>query len=815
MGTMKTAESKISGESAIKKCSFFGKEGGEGFFSQPARHSSLFFSKAPTHPNDIQPRLSVGEPDGDREPPKEKIRKKPIFESDAESPDDDNNTLHKKGTVEHPSSSQTVSPGVESKLASTKGSGASLPDSSRHQMESAFGADFSDVRIHNDTDAAQMNNDLNAHAFTYGKDIYFGTGKYDSSGQSGRHLLAHELTHVVQQDKSSNNTIQREPETPNEKISRLINDGDNKGIADLKDDELAVSTSAQRAGMIKILIDSYWMSENEERASVRILTYGGQSAQVLAFIGAINYTDKLLKSIGIEELHRQLIDEIAKANVQQHGGDEAIAKILVNPDSSYKDVMKIGSFSGASNTQRLGLLKIMLDTWSSSAEEQGKIVDILESSGGGLSGLMIDIKALGLKQKLFDHISEDNNKIRFTKVIGALHDPGLDADLKVFNRGFFGNLWEGIKGGVVSAWDNFSIGAIIMSLLQPIIHPIDTLLSLFDQLGEFFKNPSWEGLFKFCRDLFGTVAIWLLELAGISFLVGLAVSAGVITLPAGIVIEAITAALFSLSTKFGLIFIGFAILKTVTDAIQAGASTTQRELQKKQERLGQDFTLLAVIGILWTIVKGIGKFITKFRGGAADPKLADPEKLKETSQEGKKAEDGTKDNAKKLNDEANSRKDVEQPGKQAGSTGAFGKVLSILGEKARLVIEKAFGDGSAFDALVGKIKNITLPTLEIVNSIRSYFEKMGYADAPENQVMLRRMEAIAKGEMAPEPVDIDFMQHELLERGLVDKGIEKGYVDVPGQSQVWDPAHDITRVSLGVDNVYHPDAIKAGEAEGN
>jgi hypothetical protein len=78
-----------------------------------------------------------------------------------------------------------------------------------------------------------------------------------------------------------------------------------------------------------------------------------------------------------------------------------------------------------------------------------------------------------------------------------------------------------------------------------------------------------------------------------------------------------------------------------------------------------------------------------------------------------------------------------------------------------------------------------------------------------NEKMLERLEAIARGELSPERVDIDFMQHELLERVLVEKGIFKGYQ--PGTVGVWDPAHDITRTALGVNDVYHPSALEVGD----
>lgn len=79
------------------------------------------------------------------------------------------------------------------------GTGLSLGGSPRHRMESAFSADFSNVRLHTDSNAAQLSNQLNAHAFTVGEHVAFNTGKFDPGTPTGDALLAHELAHVVQQ----------------------------------------------------------------------------------------------------------------------------------------------------------------------------------------------------------------------------------------------------------------------------------------------------------------------------------------------------------------------------------------------------------------------------------------------------------------------------------------------------------------------------------------------------------------------------------------------------------------------------------------
>jgi hypothetical protein len=102
-------------------------------------------------------------------------------------------------TKENPDLTPEVTPDFESRIQSLKSSGQSLPEVNRGFMERRFGIDFSGVRLHTDSDAAQMSRELNAEAFTYGRDIYFGAGRYSPGTSSGKRLLAHELTHVVQQ----------------------------------------------------------------------------------------------------------------------------------------------------------------------------------------------------------------------------------------------------------------------------------------------------------------------------------------------------------------------------------------------------------------------------------------------------------------------------------------------------------------------------------------------------------------------------------------------------------------------------------------
>ncbi|MDP2887495.1 MAG: DUF4157 domain-containing protein [Bacteroidota bacterium] len=88
---------------------------------------------------------------------------------------------------------------IADRIKKTKGKGQPMSEKTARQMEQAFGADFSNVNIHTDEQAASLNKDLHSIAFTNGSDIYFTEGQYNPDSSSGKTLLAHELTHVIQQ----------------------------------------------------------------------------------------------------------------------------------------------------------------------------------------------------------------------------------------------------------------------------------------------------------------------------------------------------------------------------------------------------------------------------------------------------------------------------------------------------------------------------------------------------------------------------------------------------------------------------------------
>ena len=93
--------------------------------------------------------------------------------------------------------------GSEVKALESSGGGSPLPRQIRSFFEPRFGHDFSAVRIHTGSRAAQLARSVDARAFAHGRDIVFGAGEYSPSTEEGRHVLAHELAHVVQQRQTA------------------------------------------------------------------------------------------------------------------------------------------------------------------------------------------------------------------------------------------------------------------------------------------------------------------------------------------------------------------------------------------------------------------------------------------------------------------------------------------------------------------------------------------------------------------------------------------------------------------------------------
>jgi hypothetical protein len=110
------------------------------------------------------------------------------------------------------SQTKTASENLHSQIEKTKGTGTQIDEQTRTFMGNRFGTDFSSINVHTGQAAEEMNKQLHAQAFTVGNDIYFNSGKYNPNSQEGRKLLAHELTHTIQQGAGIQPMIQKDGE---------------------------------------------------------------------------------------------------------------------------------------------------------------------------------------------------------------------------------------------------------------------------------------------------------------------------------------------------------------------------------------------------------------------------------------------------------------------------------------------------------------------------------------------------------------------------------------------------------------------------
>jgi hypothetical protein len=120
-----------------------------------------------------------------------------------ESLPDEEDELQMKPRLQRRSGGGAVAaePELEQSVQQRKGKGQPLTDTIRQPMEQAFGGvDFGRVNVHTDTQSDRLNQAIQAKAFTTGQDIFFRQGAYQPESQSGQKLIAHELTHVVQQN---------------------------------------------------------------------------------------------------------------------------------------------------------------------------------------------------------------------------------------------------------------------------------------------------------------------------------------------------------------------------------------------------------------------------------------------------------------------------------------------------------------------------------------------------------------------------------------------------------------------------------------
>jgi hypothetical protein len=186
---------------------------------------SLFNSPQQLSVSPLQAKLTIGEPGDKYEQEADRVASQVVEQINAPAPAQSTQGQSVQRQEEKPEELQaksTLKSGEEiaggeastdlaSAINSARGSGQPLDAGLQRSIGQAMGTDFSGVRVHTDAQSDQLNRSIQAKAFTTGQDVFFRQGEYNPGSRGGQELIAHELTHVVQQ---SGRTVQRSPSDP-------------------------------------------------------------------------------------------------------------------------------------------------------------------------------------------------------------------------------------------------------------------------------------------------------------------------------------------------------------------------------------------------------------------------------------------------------------------------------------------------------------------------------------------------------------------------------------------------------------------------
>lgn len=192
----------------------------------------------------------------------------------------------------------TVSSSLQNRITALRGSGQPLPQSERAFFEPLFGTDFSQVRVHADSQAAETARTVNARAFTLGRDIVFDAGQYQPSVSEGRRLLAHELAHVVQQSRSSwqdqfirrrvrRNYVSCEnrglwhPRRTGDQIVNIITTADARAIAVARNAETQISNLRRDRGTVGYTPPAVLRDTFQSRFNIDVATVSDRQLELI------------------------------------------------------------------------------------------------------------------------------------------------------------------------------------------------------------------------------------------------------------------------------------------------------------------------------------------------------------------------------------------------------------------------------------------------------------------------------------------------------------------------------------------------------
>lgn len=363
-------------------------------------------------------------------------------------------------------------------LHESQSEGNHLPRSVQEEYGSKMGADFSNVRIHTDTKADVLNKELNAKAFAYGNHIYFAQGNYSPDSYAGRHLLAHELTHTIQQGAAK-------PVAPETEGQRVLPVAHSPPAVQMKqEDEGFVETELWAKLGQYISADTLQILRDIRHSGIFEYISNKIKSAVTSVFNTFNIDPKILEKA--QSLFEELIP---------------LLKIII--DGLKKNDCK--PLFAAMGQLKTFLNKIIGDAWKKISEKLDPVVEYLENIWQTYAAPVIEkIKAFatdiwekfkGFALKAWEmyktHIKNQIGMLKWgwDKLKGWL---GLNDSENSNEEGFV----DWVKRKLGEVWEKVQVK------LKPIIDPVKKVLSAIkDLLPWNFINTLKEKAQKFLDDM--------------------------------------------------------------------------------------------------------------------------------------------------------------------------------------------------------------------------------------------------------------------------------------------------------------------------
>ena len=361
-----------------------------------------------------------------------------------------------------PAESFEAGPEIEQQIEKSQGSGAPLPDNVRDFMEPRFGADFSGVRLHTGSESTGLNRALSAQAFTRGSDIYLGEGHTNVESSAGQQLLAHELTHVIQQGGTSQTgKADRKPVQrlmPVETVSSHIKE---KSVSrpgkffGTKTSSRNTSFNNDRAAMLRALTQVHYELTLPFRrfpdALKEQLTYISQ-----AYDNVIRAaSDMLLHIKGFDDPNYQATLEIrVQATNEKTQVIKAFMQKIAHPPGAHGPAPTVGSVI---NPNGRGLIDDR--TRSTVGTVGGGMNQLTEyavatTAGGGKEYFKPNVASIAAYEDIND--SETNYSQKFNDILIALQVKGINVTERGEVTGFTPGKDAGINYGMFGTLQGFA-----------------------------------------------------------------------------------------------------------------------------------------------------------------------------------------------------------------------------------------------------------------------------------------------------------------------------------------------------------------------